>query len=501
MTRRSDDSLRQHGLAEQLFRRRVARRSFLDFCQFIRPDFIVGRHHRLIAEKLEQVVRGECKRLMVFMPPRHGKSMMISQLFPSWAFGQMPDLQIIEAGYSQDIALEQSRRAREVFISDEMGILFPDLYYEPQKAGQKAIAIPRQAAHEWGTVQGGRYYAAGVGGGITGFGSDIFIIDDPVKDRADANSRIMRDKAWDWARPVMRSRLSPRLGAVILVQTRWHHDDLAGRFISAMNTGEGDQWDILSLPAIDKDGKALWPEFWPIEQLHATKIALGEYEWNALYQQTPTVESGAIYLKDWWAGKNRYDIDDPSMRNSAIARWQLWDTAFKDNNSSDYSACITFDLLPDYRIAVRHVHQERLIFPDLIKRASELANDWAQDGKLQSVVIEDKASGQSLIQTMRETGPARLASLVEPLPLQGSKEAHGSAASAWCANGSVILPHPSPSCPWLFKFEEELYKFPMGAHDDMADIFSKGILYLENYLAEGLDARMSKLRRANTWAA
>ncbi len=267
-----------------------ARDSLLAYGRLVVPDFETPRHIRLLAEKLEAVERGDIKRLMVFMQPRGGKSLMGTQLFPCWCLGRNPNWEIAQAGYGAPIALSHSRRARDIFVSEETEAVFPGVHHAPATEGQRQVAVARQAAHEWGTTDGGQYYAVGVGGGLTGRGADLALIDDPVKDREEAESPVVRQRVRDWYKSVLYTRLSPN-GAIVLVMTRWHPDDLAGWILAQ---GE-EHWDVLELPAIDDDGKAMWPERFPIERLEQIRATIGQREFSALYQQQPVVRGGNIF--------------------------------------------------------------------------------------------------------------------------------------------------------------------------------------------------------------
>ena len=280
--------------AKELLRRRAARSNLLDFAQYTVKDYQTPPHIIRLAEALEAVERGEITRLMVFMPPRHGKSLMISQIYPCWILGRNPEIQITQSGYSHDLTVDHSRKARDIFVSPEMSVLFPDVRHTPQREGQRTILTERQAASEWGTKQGGRYFASGVGGSLTGKGSDRAIIDDPVKNREEANSERIRKRTIDWYRSTLYTRLSPT-GAIILVMTRWHPGDLAGILLKEMEEGEGDKFTIISLKAIDEDNSALWPGQYPLEKLESIRKAIGVREWEALYQQNPSVATGNMF--------------------------------------------------------------------------------------------------------------------------------------------------------------------------------------------------------------
>lgn len=286
------ESIRAQAREEKV---RRARDSLLDYGRLVFPDFETPCHIRLLAEKLEAVERGDIKRLMVLMPPRHGKSLTSTELFPCWCLGRNPTWEIVQTGYAAPIALTHSRKARDLFVSEETEAVFPGVHHAPATEGQRQVATARQAAHEWGTTDGGNYYAVGVGGGLTGHGADLAIIDDPVKDRDEAESPGIRQKVQDWYKSVLYTRLSPD-GAIIIVMTRWHPDDLAGWLLKSGDEDmAADQWDVVNFPAIDDDGDAMWPERFPIERLEQIRVSIGQREFGSLYQQRPTKRGGNIF--------------------------------------------------------------------------------------------------------------------------------------------------------------------------------------------------------------
>ncbi len=242
-------------MSEEVLRRKQATESLLPFCQYTMPGYKTSPHLDALADALTAIERGDLKRLIVLMPPRHGKSELISLRFPCWYLARHPENYIVQAGYAESISLTHSRRARDIFISPEMQRLFPDIHHRPERAGQELIIPERQAAHEWGTKQGGSYYAVGIGGGLTGRGFNLGIIDDPVKDSEEANSPTYRERAWDWYGKVFRTRAQPD-AAIIVVMTRWHVSDLVGRLIKlADESPEADQWLIHKFRAIREEGE------------------------------------------------------------------------------------------------------------------------------------------------------------------------------------------------------------------------------------------------------
>jgi predicted phage terminase large subunit-like protein len=274
--------------AAELLRRRAIRSSLTDWCRH--AGFEPAAHHRLLISKLEAVARGEIDRLAVFMPPGSAKSTYASVLFPPWFLAQNPQAAVIAASHTQELADHWGRRVRNV-IAQETRTLGIELAPDSAAAGR------------WELSQGGAYFAAGVGGSITGRRADLAIIDDPVKSREDADSDRARNRVWDWYKSDLYTRLKP--GArVVLIQTRWHEDDLAGRLLTS-----GDGWDVLSLPAVAErddalgrpEGQALWPEWESGDELDRKRKMVGEREWLALYQQRPTADQGTYFRRDWFS--------------------------------------------------------------------------------------------------------------------------------------------------------------------------------------------------------
>jgi len=231
------------------------------------------------------VERGEIDRLMIFMPPRHGKSELASKRFPAWCLGRNPRRQIIAASYNSDLASDFGRNVRNIVAAPEFAQVFSGV----------SLAPDSQAANRMNTNRGGTYVAAGVGTAVTGRGADIALIDDPFKDREEADSERRRELVWDWYRSTLYTRLMPG-GAIVLIQTRWHEDDLAGRLLEQ----EGDQWTVLELPAINAAGEALWPAWYPVPALERIRDTVGQREWSALYQQQPQPDEGTYFQRDWF---------------------------------------------------------------------------------------------------------------------------------------------------------------------------------------------------------
>lgn len=267
-----------------------ARRSLAAFTSFTNPDYIHAEHQRRLDEHLEAIEAGVIDRLMVFMPPRHGKSEKTTKRFPAWYLGRNPKRQIISSSYNSDLATDFGREVKGIISSPEYADVFSSV----------GLKQDSRAADRMNTNHGGAYFAVGVGTATTGRGAHLGIIDDPFKDREEADSETQRDKVWNWYRSTFYTRLMPG-GAIVLVQTRWHEDDLAGRLLEQDGRVEdGGQWTVLELPAIDDDGRALWPEWYDEEALARIKATIGPREWSALYQQRPQPDEGTFFRREWF---------------------------------------------------------------------------------------------------------------------------------------------------------------------------------------------------------
>lgn len=236
---------------------------------------------------------------MIFMPPRHGKTELASKRFPAWYIGRNPSHQIITASYSGDLSSDFGREVRNIVASQEYANLF-----------ESGLRDDSRAANRWNTEDGGSYVAVGVGGAITGRGANIALIDDPFKDRQDADSETIRERVWAWYQSTLYTRLMPR-GAIVLIQTRWHEDDLAGRLLELQERG-GDQWEVLELSA-ETNGEALWPEWYSWESLQRIKRAIGPREYSALYQQQPQPDEGTFFKREWFDFYELSDVQDMHM--------------------------------------------------------------------------------------------------------------------------------------------------------------------------------------------
>lgn len=436
-----------------VLRRRAARQNLGDFCREIYPPYQSPPHLLALHEKLERVERGECSRLMVTMPPRHGKSQTVSRLFPSWYMGRNPDKRIISTSYSGGLAGTFSRDVRNTLLDPTFHTaLFPGITLAHDSKGVMSwdVASPHL----------GGMRTSGVGGGITGHGAHLFIIDDPVRNRQDADSERLRSSVWDWYTDTARTRLEPG-GAIVLCMTRWHFDDLGGRLLRNMDAEDTEQWETIDFPAVAtgpdelgrEEGEALWPERYDVDALRGLRATVGARTWAALYQQQPTVNEGQIFPSDRW---QVYDPNTIQWLNPYTI--QLWDTAFKDSSGADYSACATWSRDINGNCYLRDFWKGRPEFPELKRR---MALQWDKWRPVQ-VVIEDKASGQSAIQELKRAGN---------VPVVGynpdtDKVSRAHSVTPYIEAGRVYIPN---SAEWLHDWLDEHEMFPMGAHDDAVD--------------------------------
>ena len=264
-------------------------RDYLSFVRTMWPEFIAGRHHKIMAEKLERVASGELKRLIINMPPRHTKSEFASFLFPAWMIGKNPAMKIIQATHTTELAVNFGRKIKNLLERDDYLEIFPDA----------ALSADSKASGRWDTARGGMYYGVGVGSNLAGRGGDLIIIDDPHSEQT-AMSLSGFDDAWDWYTGGPRQRLQPG-GAIIVVMTRWSEKDLTGQLIRAQGRDElADTWEVIEFPMEMPSGQPLWPEFWSFEEMQAVKGSIPLPKWNAQYQQNPTGDENAIIKREWW---------------------------------------------------------------------------------------------------------------------------------------------------------------------------------------------------------
>jgi predicted phage terminase large subunit-like protein len=436
-----------------------AQDSFMEFVSRVWPAFIHGSHHRKMAAAFEEVARGECKRLIINMPPRHTKSEFASYLLPAWFLGKFPNKKVIQTSHTAELAVGFGRKVRNLVDQDIYKEIFPGV----------GLQADSKAAGRWATSAGGDYFAIGVGGAVTGKGADILIIDDPHSEQeaaqAETNPEIY-DKTYEWYTSGPRQRLQPG-GSIIVVMTRWSKRDLTGQVLKAAAQRSGEDWKVIEFPALLPSGNPLWPQFWPLKELEALKNELPHGKWMAQYQQNPTSEVSAIVKREWW---QVWEHDDPPFCEFTL---MSWDTAFEKHNRADYSACTLWGVfykeddtgVSQANIILLNAFRKRMEFPELKQKALDEYREWAPD----SIIIEKKASGAPLIYEMRAMGVP----VQEFTPSKGNdKISRLNAVSDLFASGRVWVPNTQ----WAEEVVEEVASFPAGDHDDYVDSVSLAMM-------------------------
>ena len=438
--------------------------SLLEYARFQMPEYQTPAHIKLLAHKLEEVERGNIKRLAIFMPPRHGKSQLTSQFFPAWYLGRNPSKFVIATTYAQDLADDFGRSVRNQIQDEDYNRIFNDC----------TLSKDSSSVRRFHTTGSGVYYAVGAGGAITGRGAHLLLIDDPIKGREDADSDAMRSNLIDWYRSTAYSRLMPG-GSIILIQTRWHEDDLAGWILRETSH---EPWEVIELPAVLDEkaskilkrpkGQALWPEAYDKKRLEEIKKTAGSREWNSLYMQRPSAEEGNILKRYWW---KEWTEDNPPECNYIL---QSWDTAYTVKSTSDYSAVTTWGIFEHNGIQnaiLLSARRERWEFPELKSEAIKLYNEFKPD----VVLIEAKASGWSLIQELQRAGIP-----ITPFnPKKADKKTRAHSVTPLFESGRVWYPS---SKYWAEDVINQCAQFPSSNYDDLVDSTTQALMRLRQGL-------------------
>lgn len=476
--------------AKRLLTIAKAKDSFRGFVEALYPQFELADFQIELIETLDALEKGTLgvNRLLITMPPRHGKSWLASTLFPVYYLARKPNRNVLATSYNQDLAKTFGRQtrdhAREPFVTQA----FPDF----------SMSEESKAVDDWRTTFGGSYYATGMGGSTTGRAATLLLVDDPIKAREEADSATQRNKTWSYYVSALTTRKQPEPDGTkpieIVILTRWHPDDLAGRIIETEDWKEG-SWKHINFPAIRKvDGQirksvaelpeddprhipqgalskvapskrhyfeevetALWPDRFPLEELKKRE-RLDPREFASLYQQTPYIAGGNLIKAGWWQ-----KAESPDCPTVIIAA----DTAFKKTETADYSVLMVLGMDNNSDIHILEIIRDRYDFPELKRAAITLNAKWRGKG-LRGMYIEDKASGQSLIQELRnQSGIAVL-----PVKVGSDKVSRLNAVLPLIEGGRVFLPDEAQ---WLDSFMDEAQSFPNGKHDDMIDALSMGL--------------------------
>ena len=423
--------------------------SFLDFCRYVWPEMLVGEHHKIIAEAFDRVIAGKCKRLMIAMPPRHGKSQMGSYLFPAYLMGKLPASKLIVGSHTAELAQRFGRMIRNLVDDERYKELFPE-------AG---LSADSKAAGRWNTKGGGEAFFIGKGGAMTGRGGDIVVLDD-ILDEQDALSDTAMENTWEWYTSGPRQRLQPG-GSIIIINTRWKTDDLTGRLLRQTGHLKADQWEMIEFPAILPSNKPLWPGYWSLDELEKVKVSIGLKKWNAQWQQQPTNDDGAILKREWWKKWTKDDVPDCEYKI------QTYDTAYSKKETADYSVISTWGVFtPDMdsgpNLILLSVRRGRWDFPELKRIAKEEYMTWQPD----NVLIEAKATGTPLQQELRRMGiPVTMYSPGGRRSGQ-DKVSRANAVAPLLESGMIWYPE---DYEWAQEMVEECAAFPNGSNDDQVD--------------------------------
>lgn len=447
--------------------RRMAASNLSVFLDYVFPNYDRQWFHTLIAHKCQQLIDGTLgsDRLMLFLPPQHGKSQIVSRALPAWAMGANPDIKIVSCSYSGELASQFSRAVQRIIISDEYAMTFPStrLAESSDKGYQRQVDYFDIVGH------GGFYKAVGVGGSLTGTPVDLGIIDDPVKDAIEAGSQTYRNRIWDWYTDVFLTRLHNR-SKQILIMTRWHEDDLAGRLLER----EPEAWTVVTIPAVREDltmaedprkvGEALWEERHSIVRLMDVEKR-SPRTYAAIYQQRPTIAGGNIIKRDWF---KHIKVSEFNRIYEGEPITFFIDTAYTDKTSNDPSGIIATTKIGG-DVYVTHAAKVNMKFPDLLRFVPQYAQEHGYTHR-STIRIEPKANGLSVIDQLKETTGLNVVSTPSP---RDSKETRLYAVSPTVESGRVVLVDGS----WNEAFEDEVCGFPSKPHDEYVDILCYAVNY------------------------
>jgi predicted phage terminase large subunit-like protein len=429
-------------------------------------------HLRVIDYTLEQCTRHAetagregLSHVIFEMPPRHGKTQTISRLYPAWHLGKFPDHRVILASYGATLAYRNSRYARNLLATDRYRQVFGGVELDP---GSRAVDTWELAGHEGGMD------AAGVGGGLTGKGGHIIIVDDPVKSREEAESETYRDKVYHWFTEDLYSRREPG-AAVIVVMTRWHMDDLVGRLLR----DDRRKWERIRFPAIAEpadqlgraEGDALWPDRYPLDVLRDIEATMGPYPWAALYQQNPVPAEGGVFKRAWFSTVQRMFI--PGL--TQVVRF--WDLAMSSKTAADFTVGVLMGMGDDGRIYVLDVKRIQAEWGDVVPFVAQVA---LEDGPGVQIGVEEAGYTSRAVQELQQD--ARLHSFgIWGYPVDKDKLTRALPFAARCAAGNVSVVEAGFTGAYL----DEMCSFDKGAHDDQVDASSGAYAMLDGGLFEG----------------
>ena len=453
--------------------RLAARKSLGEFAAYVTDGAIIpAAHHQIICNALQDVIEGRCNRLIIEAPPGSAKSTYATHLFGAWYIGKKPGNLIVMASHTADLAEEFSGKVRNTVNTAAYRNVFDGVY----------ISKDAKSKQRWTTTKGSEYFAVGVGGAVTGRRADLIVIDDPFKGREAADSKATRNRVWNWYQADAFTRLKPG-GAIIIIATRWHEDDLTGRLLALEAAGEGDKWRRITFQALcdmpEEDplgreaGEALWPQWQDVEALLKIKSNISRREWNSLYQQRPAAMEGNMVQLAWFKRYDRLPADStPKITIS-------WDSASSDKERSDPSVATVWAKI-GYQHYLLDVWSKQVEFPDLQLAFRMLANRWNPS----AILVENKGTGQTLLQTFGNGMSPWNVIKCEP-QLLGNKEFRFDLVTPMFEGGQILVPHDDAQ-PWVVDYIHELMVFPNGQHDDQVDSTSQYLAWVRPKVKRGV---------------
>lgn len=417
------------------------------------PGYRDAAHHRLIARKLEALERGDIRRLMITMPPRHGKSMLASEFFPAWYLGRNPSHYVVTATYAQELADDFGRKVKNQIEDSSFRSVFPGVQLADDSQSAKRFHIDgNQGGIERGLAQKGAFYAVGVGGPLTGRGAHLLLIDDPVKNREEADSEVIRKKTREWYTSTAYTRLMPG-GRIVLIQTRWHEDDLAG-WLLREHGHEG--WETLDLPAIDAEGNPLWPEQYDIDALEKIRQAIGPRDWSALYQQRPSPESGNYFKAEWL----RSCLSLPPRETLSVYGGSDYAVTA---DGGDYTVHVVIGLDPEGRMYLLDLWRGQSASDRWVEALCDLVKKWKPIGWAEESGQIKSGVGPFLVRRMLESGAYVFR---ESFATRADKAVRAQSIRGRMALRGLYI---QADAPWRSDLIAELMSFPVGVHDDQVD--------------------------------
>lgn len=461
-------------------KKRKARANLLNFTTFTKPDYQVNWHHELMCQKIDELLEGKIKRLIISCPPRFGKSEIVSRRLPAYALGKYPDASLIACSYSADLASRMNRDVQRIIDSKEYAELFPETRLNASNVRSEAHGTFLRNSDIFEIVNHrGIYRSCGIGGGITGMGFNcIGIIDDPIKNREEAESTTIRNKIWEWYTDTFYTRREND-AAILVTQTRWSEDDLVGRLLESSKNEDADQWEVINLPALSEEsrpdydirteaGQALWPDKYSDDVLRKIKATVPVYTWLSLYQQRPSSASGNIFKRESFKyctlTGTLLDMGEKKTILEHCKIIQTCDPAASTKTTADFFVIGTWAQTKDNDLVLLDLLRTRLESPDQVNLFKQQYSRWtpAFQG------VESAGLGKTLYQMLVREGLP-----VKELKADTDKLTRALPAAARMEAGTIYFVQ---GAHWLHDVEEELLSFPNGAHDDIVDVLSYAVM-------------------------